>query len=257
MDDRNLLVEREEGVCTITLNRPNRLNALNYQLAVELDKSLDQIGEDPTIRSVIITGSGRGFCAGADIKDRFDPEAKKLPIYKRYSFFNKLEDLEKPVVAAINGVCNGGGLELALCCDFRVAAEEASLGFGEVKLGVIPAGGGAVKLPRLIGPGRAKVLLYFGNQIDAREAERLGLVNKTVPANELMGEARKWATELAERPLLSIKMLKSCINQGLEMDLAGALDYEKRCAEFLLKTDDAKEGIQAFVEKRKPVFKGR
>jgi enoyl-CoA hydratase len=168
-----------------------------------------------------------------------------------------MEDVKKPVIAAINGHCNGGGLELALCCDFRIAAEGAFFGAGEVKLGTMPGGGGTARLPRLIGPGRAKEFLYFGNRIDAHEAYRIGLVNKVVSLEKLMEEARNWAAELAERPPLSVKMLKDCVNLGMQMDLAGALDYEAKCSAVLAKSEDRIEGIQAFVEKRKPVFKGR
>jgi len=257
MSYETLLVEKDNGVCTITLNRPDRLNAINYQLAIELDTALTEIEEDDEVRTVILTGAGRGFCAGADIKDMADPNAKPLPIGKRHTFFNTLEDLEKPVIAAINGPCNGGGLEIALCCDFRIASETANLGLGEVKLGVIPAGGGTARLPRLIGPGRAKEFLYFGNRIDGKKAYEIGLVNKVVPPDELMEEAKKWAAELAERPPLSLKMLKYCVNLGMHMDLLGAIDYEGRCAAFLRNTEDHKEGVMAFVEKRKPVFKGK
>ena len=257
MSYETLLVEKDDGVCIITLNRPDRLNAINYQLATDLDKVLTEIEEDDEARTVILTGAGRGFCAGADIKDMADPNAKPLPIGKRYTFFNKLEDLEKPVIAAINGPCNGGGLEIALCCDFRIASEAANLGLGEVKLGVIPAGGGTARLPRLIGPGRAKEFLYFGNRIDGKEAYDIGLVNRVVTPDELMPEAKRWAAELAERPPLSLKMLKYCVNLGMQMDLLGAIDYEGRCAAVLRNTEDHKEGVTAFVEKRKPVFKGK
>ena len=257
MSYETLLFEKDGGVCTITLNRPDRLNAINYQLATDLDEVLTEIEEDDEARTVILTGAGRGFCASADIKDMADPNAKPLPIGKRYTFFNKLEDLEKPVIAAINGPCNGGGLEIALCCDFRIASEAANLGLGEVKLGVIPAGGGTARLPRLIGPGRAKEFLYFGNRIDGKEAYDIGLVNRVVPPDELMPEAKRWAAELAERPPLSLKMLKYCVNLGMQMDLLGAIDYEGRCAAVLRNTEDHKEGVTAFVEKRKPVFKGK
>jgi enoyl-CoA hydratase len=165
--------------------------------------------------------------------------------------------VEKPVIAAINGPCNGGGLELALCCDFRIAAEDAGFGLGEVKLGAIPAAGGTVRLPRLIGPGRAKEFLYFGNIIDGKEAHRIGLVNRVVPAEDVMGAAEEWASELAERPPLSLKMLKTCVNMGMQMDVMGALELESRCADILIKSEDCREGVAAFVEKRKPVFKGR
>lgn len=252
-----LIYEKEGGVGIITLNRPERLNAINFQLAFELDRLLDEILEDAEARTLILTGAGRGFCAGADIKEMADPQAKRLPVGRRYTFFNKIDDLDRPVIAAINGPANGGGLELALACDFRIASEAANFGLGEVKLGVMPAGGGTARLPRLIGVSRAKEFLYFGNRIDAEEAHRIGLVNRVVPAEKLMEEAKAWATELAERPPLSLKMLKYCVNLGMQMDLLGAIDYEAKCAAILTASEDSVEGVRAFVEKRKPVFKGR
>ena len=248
-----LIFDKEGGIRIITLNRPERLNAISIQLILDLEKVLAEIDEDGEARAVILTGAGRGFCAGADVKE---PDADKLPT-GRNTFFSKLEDVKKPVIAAINGHCNGGGLELALCCDFRLAAEGAYFGAGEVKLGTMPGGGGTARLPRLIGPGRAKEFLYFGNRIDAHEAYRIGLVNKVASPEKLMEEARKWAAELAERPPLSVKMIKDCVNLGMQMDLAGALDYEAKCSAVLAKSEDKIEGIQAFVQKRKPVFKGR
>ena len=257
MSYKTILLEKEDGLRIVTLNRPDRLNAINFDLASELEQVTAEFEEDGEARVVIVTGAGRGFCAGADIKELADPNAKKLPLGRRYTFFNKLEDLGKPVIAAINGACNGGGLEIALCCDFRIASEAATFGLGEVKLGVIPAAGGTARLPRLIGPARAKEFLYFGNRVDAQEACRIGLVNKVVAAENLMAEARKWGMELAERPPLSLKMLKYCVNLGIQMDLLGAIDYEAKCASLLMNTEDRVEGIQAFVEKRKPIFKGR
>ena len=171
MSYETLTYGKKNGVVTIALNRPQRLNAINNQMSVDLEAVLNEIDEDPEARVMILTGSGKGFCAGADIKELADPNAKPLPIGKRYTFFDKLEDLSKPVIAAINGPCNGGGLELALCCDFRIASEEASFGLGEVKLGIMPAAGGTARLPRLVGPGRAKEFLYFGNRIDGRSVQ--------------------------------------------------------------------------------------
>ena len=267
MTYETLIFEKENGVGVITLNRPERLNAINLQLILDLDEVLDEIYTDEDVRTVILTGAGRGFCAGADIKPPAPPSAdakpadaprpRRRPVGQRYTFYNKLEDLWKPVIAAINGPCNGGGMEIALCCDFRIASEAANFGMGEVKLGVIPAGGGTARLPRLIGIGRAKEFLYFGDRIDAQGAYQIGLVNKVVPAEELMPEARRWAAELAERPPLSLRMIKNCVNLGMQMDLLDAIDYEAKCSAILVNTEDRMEGMRAFVEKRKPVFKGR
>ena len=260
MEYETILYEKENNVCIATLNRPDRLNALSGQLMHELGAILDDFATDADARTLILTGAGRGFCAGADIKERAQPSGNRERPRQaswRYGLFNKLEDVPKPVIAAINGPCNGGGFELALCCDFRIASENANFGLGEVKLGVIPLAGGTARLPRLIGVGRAKEFLYFGNRVDAHEAYRLGIVNKVVTHEELMTECKKWAAELSEKAPLSLRMLKSCVNIGMQMSLLEALDYESKCGAFLANTEDRKEGMQAFVEKRKPVFKGR
>lgn len=256
MPYETLIYQKEDGTAIITLNRPERLNALSYQLMAELEQVADDISEAGEVRAVILTGAGRGFCAGADLKERSDPGVKQ-PIRKRYTVFHKIEDLDKPVIAAINGVAIGGGLELTLVCDFRIASDLARLGLGEIKLGVIPAGGGTQRLPRLIGAARAKRLLFFGDHIDAQEALRIGLVDEVVPAEELMPRAKQMAKELAERPPLALKIAKSCVNLGLQMDLAAALDYEAKCASILVASEDRIEGMRAFLEKRKPVFKGK
>jgi enoyl-CoA hydratase len=256
MTYETLIFEKKDNIRIITLNRPERLNAMNFQIAVDLENVIAEIEEDEQARAVILTGAGRAFSAGGDIKDMADPNAKNPPL-GRYIFFNKVEDVSKPVIAAINGICIGGGLELALCCDFRITSDAAKFGQAEVKLGIMPGGGGTARLPRLIGPGRAKEFLYFGDFIDAQEAYRIGLVNKVVPPEGLMDEAMKWARELAGRPPLSLKMIKDCVNIGMQMDLLSAIDYEAKCAKMLFTTEDSVEGTTAFVEKRKPNFKGR
>jgi enoyl-CoA hydratase len=257
MTYETLTLEKEGATRVITLNRPERLNAMNYQMTADLEKAIAEVEEDEAARVIILTGAGRGFCAGADMKELSQTGAKRLPIHRRYTFFNKLEDSEKPVIAAINGACNGGGLELALCCDLRIASETATFGLGEVKLGVIPAGGGTARLPRLIGVGRAKEFLYFGDRVNAEEAHRIGLINRVVPSEKLKEEAKKWAAELGERAPLALKMLKSCVNLGMQMDLLGAINYESKCATLLRDTEDRVEGTRAFLEKRKPQFKGK
>ena len=251
-----IICEREGNVATVTLNRPDSLNSINSKLATELEAAFKEFDEDNSIRAVIVTGAGRAFCAGRDIKEISETEP---PLVRRRStYFEAIENTRKPVLAAINGLAVGGGLEIALVCDFRIASEGATFGFGEVKIGVVPLGGGAIRLPRLIGIGKAKELLYFGNQIDAQEAYRIGLVNKVVAAEKLMDEAKNWMRELAERPPVALEMLKSMVNIGMQMDsLASALDFEQKCGSILFQTEDMVEGTRAFVEKRKPVFKGK
>ena len=254
MDYETILTSQEDGVFIVTLNRPERLNSISRRLADELDDCFSQIDQQDSIRTVILTGAGRAFCAGADIKEL--SEGPKVRFRPRYTFFNKIEDLGKPVIAAVNGACNGGGLEMALCCDFRIAAEEASFGLGEVKLGVMPLAGGTVRLPRLIGLARAKEFLYFGNRVYGEEAYGIGLVNKTVRADELMAEAKRWASDLEASAPLSLRMIKRSVNQGMDMDLMGALGYETLCGTELIHSQDREEGFKAFIEKRKPSFKG-
>jgi enoyl-CoA hydratase len=232
------------------------LNAINAQLASDLSNLLDEIADDSSIRIVVVTGAGKGFCAGADITELLDPNAKQISEKLRYETFTKLENLKLPVIAAINGSCNGGGLEMALCCDFRIASENSNYGLGEVKIGVMPAAGGTARLPRLIGVTKAKEILYFGNRINASEAFQIGLVNKVVSPDALLEETSKWANELAERAPLSLQMIKLCVNNGMQMDLTAALQYEARCAEPLGSSKDFMEGVSSFIEKRKPDFKG-
>lgn len=255
MSYETLELTKEGGVCLLSLNRPDRYNAINQQMIKDLEAAMDEIEADDDIRSVILKGNGKSFCVGADLQEMVGQVGQKKP--PRYSFFNKLEDLNRPVIAVIQGHCNGGGLEMAMCCDFRLVAEDAKMGLGEVKLGVIPLGGGTARLPRLIGVSRAKEFLYFGNRIDGIEANRIGLANKVVPADDLMAEAMNWAGELSAIAPLSLQALKSCVNQGVQMDLMGAIDYEARCGSFLVRTEDHKEGIMAFMEKRAPVFKAK
>ena len=209
---------------------------------------------------MIITRSERVFGAGADIKEIkgiCTPVEAHSFASRIQSLFNKIEGLEKPIIAAVSGLVLGGGCELAMACDIRIAAENAMFGQPEIKIGVIPGGGGTQRLPRLVGVGRAKELLFSGDSIDAREAYRIGLVNKVVAGGLLMDEAKKIAIKLAGQPAIALKMIKTSVNQGLNMDLPSALDYEARCFEILFSTEDQKEGMKAFIEKRSPAFKGK
>lgn len=261
MKYETILFEKEGEIAVVTLNRPNRLNALSFRLKDELGAIFDEIERDEDIKVVILTGGKKAFSAGADIKERSTMETTQPQAYfnqlKSHAFYTKIENFEKPVIAAISGVAVGGGCELAMVCDLRIASETARFGLPEVNIGVIPAAGGTQRLPRLIGVTRAKELLYTGDFIDAQEAFRIGLVNRVVPVENLMDETKALAQKLAAKPPLSIKYLKRAINIGTQLDLSSALDYEAHIAAMLTCSEDRKEGFAAFVEKRKPVFKGR
>lgn len=256
----NLLFEAKDRVGVITLHRPKALNALNTELLQELSNLLDHIKEDKSVEVVIITGSGeKAFVAGADIT-----EMQKLTAIEGRNFgkigqdvFNKLENLPQPVIAAINGFALGGGCELAMACDVRIASEKAKFGQPEVSLGIAPGFGGTQRLPRLIGKGRAKELIFTGDIIDAGEAYRMGLVNKVVAPEELMNTAQVLAEKILSRAPVAVQLSKAAINEGLNMDLASGIAYEAEIFGLCFATEDQKEGMTAFVEKRKPNFSGK
>ncbi len=260
MKFNTMTYEKDERIGIITLNRPESFNAINSEFIRELNRLIDEIDEDDDVSAVIIKGNEKFFCAGADIKEaggfRNFIEAQHF-IIKVQALFTKVEDLGKVVIAAVGGLALGGGCELTLVCDIRIASENARFGQPEIKIGVLPGAGGTQRLPRLVGVGRAKELLYSGDPIDAGEAYRIGLVNKVVPANSLMDEAKNMALERSKRPAVALKMIKMSVNRGINMDLESALSYESRCSDILYNTEDQKEGMRAFVEKRPPVFKGR
>jgi enoyl-CoA hydratase len=259
MGFNTITYDKGDGIGVVTLNRPKSLNALCDELIAELGTVFDEIGEDRDVAAVIITGSAKAFAAGADIKEISQiasPAVAQGFVSRIHAVFNRIEGCAKPVIAAISGFALGGGCELALACDLRIAAENAVFGLPEIKLGVIPGGGGTQRLPRLVGVGRAKELLYTGDSIDAQEAYRIGLVNKVVPPESLMDEARTMAAKLAKRPPVALKMTKLAVNEGINMDLYSAIGHESRCFEILFSTADQKEGMQAFIEKREPKFTG-
>jgi enoyl-CoA hydratase len=260
MDYQTILYEKSEGIATITLNRPQSMNALNSLVFKELVHVLSEIEGDEEVKVMILAGSDKFFAAGADIteigKIATPVEAHRF-LKHAQAAFNNIEDMAKPVIAAISGLALGGGCELVLACDLRIAAENALFGQPEIKIGVIPGGGGTQRLPRIIGVTKAKELLYTGDFIDAQEAHRIGLVNKVVSVASLMEEAKKMALKIARQPGIALKMTKLAVNGGLNMDIKSAMAYEARCFEILFSTEDQKEGMRAFVEKRKPNFKNR
>ena len=252
--------EREESIGTITLNRPEQMNALGTHLINQLSNLLDEIAKDDGIRVVILAGNERFFCVGADISEisKINTAVKAHAFFSNIqSFFNKVAEFEKPVIAAISGFALGGGCELALACDLRIAADNAKLGLPEIKLGIIPGGGGTQRLTRIIGITKTKELLYTGDSIDAKEALSMGLINKVTPVKSLIDESKKMASKIATKPPFAMKMAKHAVNGGINMDIKSAIAYEARCLEILFSTEDMKEGVNAFIEKRKPYFNGK
>lgn len=256
----NFLLSSDAGIGVLTLHRPHALNALNYDLLKELDEVLTHIAQDETIQVVIITGSGdRAFAAGADITEMQPLSALAGRNWARFgqAVFNKLENLPQPVIAAVNGFALGGGCELAMACDLRLASEQAKFGQPEVTLGITPGFAGTQRLPRLVGKGRAKELLFTGDIIDAREAYRIGLVNSVTAPAELMPAARALAAKIMSRAQVAVKLCKAAVNKGLDLDQASGVDYEAEVFGLCFATADQKEGMAAFVEKRKPAFTGK
>lgn len=261
MNYETLLYEQEGGMAVVTLNRPDRLNALNDQLKSELFDVFDRMEKDESVRVAILTGGEKVFSSGADIRERAGLFTQSLSFYgdrkKTHRVFNRIENFRGPVIAAISGVAVGGGCELALVCDLRIASETARFGLREVKIGSIPGGGGTQRLPRLIGIARAKELLFTGEFVDAQEAYRLGLVNRVVSEESLMDETRHLAQKLLNNAPLSLEFVKRTVNVGMRLDLESALDFEAQCASILASSEDRIEGFNAFLEKRKPNFRGR
>ncbi len=254
-----LRVEKEQSICTIVLNRPEVYNSLNRELVASLHEVLDELTFDKSIRVVIVTGEGeKAFCAGADLKERrtMPPQEVVQFLHSLQSAFLKLERLPKPVIAAINGVAFGGGTELALACDLRVMARHAKMGLTETSLGIIPGGGGTQRLPRLIGKGKAKELIYTARHVGAEEALAIGLVNRVVEAENLLAEARQLAEEIAQNAPLAVTQAKFAIDRGMDVDLETGLALETNAYQVLIPTKDRLEGLQAFQERRKPHYIG-
>lgn len=256
---QNLKVEIKEKVCVVTINRPKALNALNNDTLKELSQVVDAIEENEEILGVIITGEGKAFVAGADIRQMQDYKSEEGRKYAGYAqgIFDKIEGLEKPVIAAVNGYALGGGCELAMSCDIRIASERAIFGQPEVNLGVIPCFGGTQRLSRLVGTGIAKELIFTGRQVKVEEAKAIGLVNKVVAGENLLEEAMNMMAEITAKAPIAIRYAKVVINKGVDMDLKNALELEKDIAGLTFATEDKQEGMNAFLEKRKPEFKNK
>ena len=254
---QNLIYERDGATAIIRLNRPQKKNSLNAELRHEMEAALKEIAGDPKQRVVMITGGEEFFCAGADIGEIQEANTAEATYKHAREFqllFDQIEALPQPVIAAVAGYALGGGCELALACDFRIASEGAKFGLPEIKIGAFPGGGGTQRLPRLIGAAKAKEIILTGDPVSAEEALSFGLVMKVVAKDRLLQEAKGFAAKLASLPRLALEASKMLINRGLEMDLASALELEARCFGNLATTHDLREGVVAFLEKRKPNF---
>ncbi|MEW2414308.1 enoyl-CoA hydratase-related protein [Streptomyces sp. NPDC046866] len=266
--DSSVLHRTDNGVSWITLNRPEAMNAVTWSQRERIIALLADASADPAVRAVVITATGKGFCAGADLRgapapthapggDRIAGDVARMIRLGAQRLITAVLDCEKPVLAAVNGTAAGIGAHLALACDLVLAAESARFIEVFVRRGLVPDGGGAYLLPRLVGPQRAKELMFFGDAVPAAEAERLGLVNRVVPDAELAECAREWAERLAQGPTRAIALAKQLVNASLDGDRAAALAAEATAQEINMTTADAAEGVASFVERRTPKYRGR
>ncbi len=259
MGYETLLVEKEGNIAVIKLNRPP-VNSLNVKAYGDIYDAFCELEKDASIGAIVLTGEGgKAFAAGLDVKE---VAGKTIPDYFAFGrvsrmCLDKVANVEKPTIAALFGFVFGGGCELALACDLRIAANDASIGCPEVNLGIIPGSGGTQRLPRLIGIAKAKELLFMGETVSGEEAARIGLVNKAVPKEALLDEAKAWAKKLAAKPKVALSVLKNVIDNGMNMDLQSAITYENECFVVTYVSEDGREGFQAFIDKRKPEFKGK
>ena len=260
MEFKYIIYEKNEGVATITLNRPEALNAFSKEVVEEILHALEDVKTDEAVRVVVLTGAGeKAFSAGADIKAMVGMTALKA---REMSFMGEklcvgLENLEKPVIAAINGYALGGGLEVAMSCDLRIASENAKMGQTEINIGLIPGWGGTQRLTRLVGMTKAKEMVFTGRIIDAKTAEQIGIINMVVPSDKFRETVSQFAKDLASKAPVALKVAKALINKGSDIGLESALALEREGFGVVGSSEDLKEGVSAFTEKRKPVFKGR
>jgi enoyl-CoA hydratase len=260
MDYKNLLYEKDNGIGIVTINRPKVLNAVNPEVFVEITDLFNKIEDDPEVRVVILTGSGdKAFISGADIANMQPRNAIEILEFQKLGkkAADAVVNLSKPVIAAVNGYALGGGCEFAMYCDIRIASDNAKFGQLEITVGIMPGSGGTQRLLRLVGIAKAKEMVFTGNIIDANTALSMGLVNKVVPADKLMDEAKQMARTIISRSGIALYYAKKALNMGADMGLTAGLEFEERCFTLCFATEDQKEGMKAFLEKRKPVYKNR
>jgi enoyl-CoA hydratase len=252
-----VLVQKEGAVGLLLLNRPKVLNALNHPLMEALVKALEDFEKDPQIRCLVLAGSGKVFAAGADIKEMDQASSSEMSRDPHLSYWDRVGKCPKPIVAAVSGFCLGGGLELAMACDMIVASETAIFGQPEINIGVIPGAGGTQRLTRVVGRAMAMEMVLTGRKLSAREALTLGLVNRVVPVEAFLEEAKKMAREIAAKAPIAVAKAKEAVAKALDLELDQGLSFERKLFYSLFDTEDQKEGMRAFIEKREPRFAGR
>lgn len=257
MEFENIFLTKEVPIAIIQLNRPDSLNALNHRLMTELAQCLDQLDVDESVNAIVITGSEKAFAAGADIKEMESAGTVEMLERDSFSVWDKMKRIGKPLIAAVNGFALGGGCELAMMCDMIIAGETAKFGQPEINIGVMPGAGGTQRLPRVVGKQKAMEMVLTGAAINAEEALQWGLVNKVVPAEVCLEEAKSLARLIASKPPLAVKLAKESILKAFDLSLKDGLEFERKNFYMLFSTEDQKEGMRAFVEKRKPQWKGK
>jgi len=254
---QNILITKEGPIGIAQLNRPKVLNALNSETMIELVNAFEEFDKDQSVNVIILTGGQNVFAAGADLKEMAQATPVDLVLGRRFELWDRIRKISKPIIAAVSGYCLGGGNELAMNCDIIIASETATFGQPEVNVGIMPGAGGTQRLTRAVGKYRSMEMILTGKSISAEEALRIGLVNKIVPAESLMDEAKKIASEIASKPPISVRAAKEAIVRAQDTTLEVGLEFERRAFYLLFATEDGKEGMKAFLEKRKPVFKGK
>ncbi len=255
---KTIILEQENGVAKLTLNRPNKLNALNKEMYLEIGKAIDELESSPNFRVLVITGAGRAFCAGGDISELSEAtlsiEAAQKRLHLSHPLVGRIRRIKQPIVVAVNGDAIGGGCSIALNGDLRIASENARFGITFIRVGLAPDMGGTYHLPRLVGISKACELAFLGDIIDAHEAERIGLVNRVVASEDLDNVVHKMATRLAQSPPLTLRLIKNTLYKSLNMDFDSELENEINIQSLCMNSDGGREGLRAFLEKRKPSF---
>jgi len=254
---QNILVTKEGLLGVVQLNRPKVLNALSSDTILELVTAFEELDRDQSVNVIVLTGGQNVFAAGADLKEMVQASPVDLMLGRRFELWDRIRKVAKPIIAAVAGYCLGGGCELAMNCDIIIASENSTFGQPEVNVGIMPGAGGTQRLTRAVGKYKAMEIILTGRSISAEEAHRIGLVNKIVPAESLLDETKKLANEIASKPPLSVQAAKGAILRAQDTTLEVGLEFERRAFYLLFSTEDGKEGMKAFLEKRKPTFKGK